>query len=57
MEDVKNVVDGLLAGVLNRPTPTPQFALHVDGRAIGTAVGKQMETGTAQNQYTGYQMA
>ena len=42
---------------MNRPQPTPQFALHVDGRQIGTAVGKQMETGTAQLQYTGYTIA
>ena len=42
---------------MNRPQPTPQFALHVDGRQIGTAIGKQMETGTAQNIYTGYKVA
>lgn len=42
---------------MNRQQPTPQFALHVDGRQIGTAIGKQMETGTAQNIYTGYKVA
>jgi len=50
---LSNAVNNLI----NRQQPTPQFALHVDGRAIGTAVGKQMETGTAQNQYTGYKIA
>ena len=39
---------------MNRPQPSPQFALSVDGKQIGTAVGRQTETGTAQNMYTGY---
>jgi hypothetical protein len=43
--------------VMNRPQPTPQFALNVDGRQIGTAIGKQMETGTSQNISTGYTIA
>ena len=47
----------LLNGILNRQQPSPQFALHIDGRQIGTAIGKQMETGTAQNIYTGYKVA
>jgi hypothetical protein len=55
--DAISALSNTVNGLINRPQPTPQFALHVDGRAIGTAVGKQMETGTAQNQYTGYQMA
>ncbi len=43
--------------VINRQQPTPQFALHVDGKQLGTVVGKQMETGTSQNMYTGYKLA
>jgi hypothetical protein len=43
--------------VINRQQPTPQFALHVDGKQLGTVVGKQMETGTSQNIYTGYRIA
>jgi hypothetical protein len=46
-----------VVNAMSRPQPTPQFALHVDGRALGTAVGKQIETGTSQNIYTGYKMA
>ena len=42
---------------MNRTQPTPQFALHVDGKQLGTVVGKQMETGTSQNIYTGYKIA
>ena len=42
---------------MNRQQPTPQFALHVDGKQLGTVVGKQMETGTSQNIYTGYRIA
>ena len=56
-EDMKETFNDLLNGILNRPQATPQFALHVDGRQIGTAIGKQMETGTAQNIYTGYKVA
>ena len=56
-EDMKETFNDLLNGILNRQQPTPQFALHVDGRQIGTAIGKQMETGTAQNIYTGYKVA
>jgi hypothetical protein len=41
---------------MNRPLPTPQFALSVDGRQLGTVVGRQTETGTAQNISTGYTM-
>lgn len=41
---------------MNRPQPTPQFALSIDGKQIGTAVGRQTETGTAQNISTGYTM-
>jgi hypothetical protein len=43
--------------LMSKQQPTPQFALHVDGKAIGTAVGKQIETGTAQSQYTSYKVA
>ena len=56
-EDMKETFNDLLNGILNRQQPTPQLALHVDGRQIGTAIGKQMETGTAQNIYTGYKVA
>jgi hypothetical protein len=56
-EDMRETFNDLLNGILNRPQATPQFALHVDGRQIGTAIGKQMETGTAQNIYTGYKVA
>jgi hypothetical protein len=42
---------------MNKTQPTPQFALHVDGKQLGTVVGKQMETGTSQNIYTGYKIA
>ena len=51
INEVRNAVSALA----NKPTP--QFALHVDGKQIGTAVGKQMETGTSQLQYTGYKIA
>jgi len=40
--------------LVNRPQPTPQFALHVDGRQLGTAVGQQLETGMAQGISTSY---
>jgi hypothetical protein len=50
INDVKNAVTALA----NRPINS---TISIDGRAIGTAVGKQMETGTAQNQYTGYKIA
>jgi len=55
--DAISALSNTVSDLINRQQPTPQFALHVDGRAIGTAVGKQMETGTAQNQYTGYKIA
>ena len=50
---LSNTVNNLV----NRPNPTPQFALNVDGRTLGTVVGRQMETGTSQVMNTGYQMA
>ena len=56
-EDMKETFNDLLNGILNRQQPTPQFALHVDGRQIGTAVGSQMETGTAQMMNTSYKVA
>ena len=46
-----------VSGLVNRPNPTPQFALNVDGRTLGTIVGRQMETGTSQIINTGYQLA
>jgi hypothetical protein len=50
---LSNTVNNLV----NRPQPTPQFALSVDGRQLGTIVGNQMETGTAQNMTTSYKVA
>ena len=50
---LSNTVNGLI----NRPQLTPQFALHVDGRQLGTVIGNQMETGTAQNMTTSYKVA
>jgi hypothetical protein len=60
MSIISNAISALsntVNGLINRPQPTPQFALHVDGRALGTAVGNQMETGTAQNMTTSYKVA
>lgn len=53
-EDMKETINDLLTGILGRPQPTPQFALHVDGKQIGTAVGQQLETGLAQGMSTSY---
>ena len=50
MTEVKNAISSLA----NRPIYT---TITLDGRALGTAVGKQQETGTAQNIYTGYKVA
>jgi len=50
MNEVKNAISSLA----NRPIYT---TITLDGRALGTAVGKQMETGTSQSMNTGYQMA
>jgi len=46
-----------VSGLVNRPNPTPQFSLNVDGRTLGTVVGSQMETGTSQVMNTGYELA
>jgi hypothetical protein len=51
INEVRNAVNTLAS------KPAPQFTLQVDGKAIGTAVGKQIETGTAQSQYTSYKVA
>jgi hypothetical protein len=40
--------------LVNRPQPTPQFALNVDGKQLGTVVGRQLETGMAQGMSTSY---
>ena len=56
-EDFKETFNNMLNGILNRPQPTPQFALNVDGRMLGTVVGNQSETGTAQNMTTSYKVA
>jgi hypothetical protein len=55
--DAISALSNTVNGLINRPQATPQFALHIDGKQLGTVVGKQQETGTAQNIYTGYQMA
>lgn len=51
------MLSNTVSGLVNRPQPAPQFALNVDGRTLGTVVGKQMETGTSQIMNTGYQLA
>jgi hypothetical protein len=50
INEVKNAISSLA----DRPIYT---TITLDGRALGTAVGKQQETGTAQNIYTGYKIA
>jgi hypothetical protein len=50
INEVKNAISSLA----DRPIYT---TITLDGRALGTAVGKQMETGTAQNQFTSYKIA
>jgi hypothetical protein len=50
INEVRNAVSALA----NRPIYT---TITLDGRALGTAVGKQMETGTSQLQYTSYKIA
>jgi hypothetical protein len=55
--DAIATLSNTVSGLVNRPNPTPQFALNVDGRVLGTVVGRQMETGTSQVMNTGYQMA
>ena len=55
--DAIATLSNTVSGLVNRPNPTPQFALNVDGRTLGTVVGRQMETGTSQVMNTGYQMA
>ncbi len=52
-----SVLSNTVNNLVNRPQPTPQFALSVDGRQLGTIVGNQMETGTAQNMTTSYKVA
>jgi hypothetical protein len=46
-----------VSSLVNRAQPTPQFALTVDGKQLGTIVGKQMETGTSQLMGTSYELA
>ena len=50
MTEVKNAISSLA----DRPIYT---TITLDGRAIGTAVGSQMETGTAQMMKTSYKLA
>jgi hypothetical protein len=50
INEVKNAV----ASLANRPIYT---TITLDGRVLGTAVGNQMETGTAQNMTTSYKVA
>ena len=49
-----NEVRNAVASLANRPIYT---TITLDGRALGTAVGNQMETGTAQNMTTSYKVA
>jgi hypothetical protein len=49
-----NEVRNAVASLANRPINS---VLNIDGRQIGTAIGKQMETGTSQNISTGYTIA
>ena len=56
-EDIKEVFNDLLNGILNKPQPTPQYTMVLDHQILGKITGKQMETGTAQNMYTGYKIA
>jgi hypothetical protein len=41
-------INNLVTAVSNKPTPTPQFALNVDGQQLGNVIGRQQETGTQQ---------
>ena len=41
-------IANLATAVASKPTPTPQFALNVDGQQLGSVVGRQQETGTQQ---------
>lgn len=50
INEVKNAISSLA----DRPIYT---TITLDGKALGTAVGSQQETGTAQNIYTGYKVA
>ncbi len=54
MVNAINEVKSAVASLANRPVNS---VLNIDGRAIGTAVGRQMETGTSQIINTGYQLA
>ena len=49
-----NEVRTAVTALANRPINTN---ISIDGKAIGTAVGKQLETGTAQLQYSSYKVA
>jgi len=49
-----NEVRTAVTTLANRPINS---VLNIDGKQIGTAIGKQMETGTSQNIYTGYTIA
>jgi hypothetical protein len=48
MAGVMAAISNLATAVASKPTPTPQFALNVDGQQLGSVVGKQQETGTQQ---------
>lgn len=49
-----NEVKTAVTALANRPINS---TINIDGRQIGAAVGRQMETGTSQNIYTGYKIA
>jgi len=55
--DAIATLSNTVSSLVNRPNPTPQFSLNVDGRTLGTVVGSQMETGTSQVMNTGYELA
>ena len=48
MAGVMAAISNLATAVASKPTPTPQFALNVDGQQLGSVVGRQQETGTQQ---------
>jgi hypothetical protein len=48
MAGVMAAIGNLATAVASKPTPTPQFALNVDGQQLGSVVGRQQETGTQQ---------
>ena len=56
-EDMKETINDLLTGILNKPQPVPTFVFEGNGAQLGKFIGSQMETGTSQNINTGYKLA